>query len=500
VLNDRGDYIGQFGVGMLSAFMVADEIVVTSQSATPGTKPIRWIGRADGTYELTELDTLPGGPGSSIVLAPRHGMEHWTDPAMVASLVQEFGALLPVEVTVADPQPRRITTPELPWERTFSNPADRQAALTRYCKDTLGFEPLACIDLNLPTIGLSGVGFVLPTAATPAAANPHRVYLKRMLLGSHVGELLPNWAFFVRCVVNTSVLRPTASREALYEDELMLATRDALGQKIIDWAVTTLREDSALQRSFVNTHQLAIRSLALHNDDLLELAAQVLPYETTDGARTLTQVLADHGEIKYCASIEEYRRVAPIAAAHSIGLVNAGYVYDADLFARLAARHPDWKIAPLGTSDIEQVLDALDPAEELAFWDLLETARTTLEDIHAEPVIRTFDPPTVPTMLLTDADTEHQAALEATQAAAPSLWSGVLGQFGNPANRRKLVFNARNQAVQDLATVEDPGVRAAGIRTLYVTARLLAGEVLHHRDAQLLNESLDTLLNPRRPH
>ena len=55
----RGDYLGQFGIGLLSCFMVSPEIVVTSRSARgtgaggpvgaggPGGPGVRWRGRSE---------------------------------------------------------------------------------------------------------------------------------------------------------------------------------------------------------------------------------------------------------------------------------------------------------------------------------------------------------------------------------------------------------------------------------------------------------------------
>ncbi|MBR7678894.1 HSP90 family protein, partial [Streptomyces daliensis] len=56
------------------------------------------------------------------------------------------------------------------------------------------------------------VAYVLPSAVSPARRGAHRVHLKGMLLTERADELLPDWAFFVRCVIDTDSLRPTASR------------------------------------------------------------------------------------------------------------------------------------------------------------------------------------------------------------------------------------------------------------------------------------------------
>ena len=78
---------------------------------------------------------------------------------------------------------------------------------------------------------------MLPVPTNPASRAGHRVYLKRMLLAESAEGLLPEWAFFARCVVDATELRPTASREALYEDGLLESVREALGDQLRGWLV-----------------------------------------------------------------------------------------------------------------------------------------------------------------------------------------------------------------------------------------------------------------------
>ena len=49
---DADDFIGRFGIGLLSCFVVTDEIKVESRSAMGG-QAVCWCGKVDGTYELT---------------------------------------------------------------------------------------------------------------------------------------------------------------------------------------------------------------------------------------------------------------------------------------------------------------------------------------------------------------------------------------------------------------------------------------------------------------
>lgn len=501
----REEYLGQFGIGLLSAFMVADEIELVSHSAVdPDAPPVRWVGHADGRYDLTVLPAdTPVPVGSTVRLRARRDTDHWLAAETVVALAQEFGALLPVDVAVEVPLPgaegtawRRVSEPVLPWRATYADDDARAAALAEYCERTLGFTPLAHIDLEVPLAGLSGVAFVLPTAVPPGAGSRHRVYLKRMLLGTQVEDLLPDWAFFVRCVVDTGVLRPTASREQLYTDDTLLAAQEALAAQVRAWTVETLTSGTAVSRQVVTTHHLALRSLAVVDDEVLELVAQVLPFETTDGMQTLAHVREHHGDVVHTTSVEDYRRVAPVARAQGMTVVNAGYVYDAELLDRLA-RRPGWGVRVLRARDVAQVLEPLEPHRELAVLDQVQAAQHVVRPLDCDLVVRRFAPDQVPAVLLEDRDARHASDVRRTVAEADDLWGGVLAGFGGDTQEpaRRLVLNDTNPTVRRLlsAAPDDP-VLAAGVRSLYVTAVLLAGEPLRVREAELMNDAMGVLL------
>ena len=45
----RDDFIGQFGIGLLSGFLVSSEIVVITKSVQEQSPAVKWTGRMDGT-------------------------------------------------------------------------------------------------------------------------------------------------------------------------------------------------------------------------------------------------------------------------------------------------------------------------------------------------------------------------------------------------------------------------------------------------------------------
>ena len=117
----------------------------------------------------------------------------------------------------------------------------------------------------------------------PAERPRHRVHLKRMLLSDSVDNLLPDWAYFVRASIDTTELRPTASREALFDDENLTRTREALGEAVRRWIVRLGTTQPDRLAVFLDVHHLGVKALALHDDELLALVHRWLPFETTMG-------------------------------------------------------------------------------------------------------------------------------------------------------------------------------------------------------------------------
>lgn len=115
----RDGFLGRFGIGLLSCFVIADRIEVLTRSAT-GTAPVRFIGRDGGTYEVEELaDDDPTAPevGTVVSLVARPGLEDWTRADLVERLARTFGGALPVPVEVmrADGTWTEIVDPDPPW-------------------------------------------------------------------------------------------------------------------------------------------------------------------------------------------------------------------------------------------------------------------------------------------------------------------------------------------------------------------------------------------------
>ncbi|MET7300797.1 HSP90 family protein [Embleya sp. NPDC005575] len=497
----RRDYIGQFGIGLLACFVVADEITVVTRSArTADAPPVEWKAGADGRYTVRTLTSEEREePGTTVFLTPRRGSESWFAADRVIELARDFGALLPYPVTVvAGGEHTPITDTPAVWDRAYPTPERRRAALAAYCESRLGYTPLDVIDLDVPLAGVRGAAFVLPEAVSPAMRGRHRVHLKGMLLTENADGLLPDWAFFVRCVVDTDTLRPTASRESLYDDEALAGVRDALGGHIRDWLAQLAAHDQPRLARFLSVHHLGVKALARHDDELLRLVLPWLPFETTDGRIALDEFARRHPVVHVTPTVEEYRQVAPIAAAAGLGVVNGGYTYDLDLVHRLAEIRPGTTVTELDPDTVTAHLDSVDPTAELAAASFLAHARAALDPLSCDVSLRTFQPVTVPVLLLDGRDARgERGRAEAEQDAAgrgDDLWSGILGSLRGQGPRAQLVLNHLNPLVRRIAGLDDPELARAAVEGLYGQALLLSHRPLTSAETGLLGRSFLGLL------
>lgn len=117
----RSDFLGQFGIGLLACFVVAERIRVVSRSArTPDAAPVEWTARDDGSYTVR---TLPGDarpePGTTVHLVARAGAGEWLAEQRVLALARDFGSLLPYDVRVGE---EAVTDLPAPWDRSYPPP------------------------------------------------------------------------------------------------------------------------------------------------------------------------------------------------------------------------------------------------------------------------------------------------------------------------------------------------------------------------------------------
>jgi molecular chaperone HtpG len=491
----RSDYLGQFGIGLLSCFMVADTIVIRSRSAK-GTPAVEWTGSADGTFRVTEIDDeLP--IGTSVHLAPRFDADELLRAAAVRELATAFAEFLPVRVTIDAPGGDVDITRAAPFLDAATDPE----AAVQYGRDLLGAAPLDVIEIGEPATGTRGLAYVLPYAPPPGARQATRMYLGRMLLSERADDVLPDWAFFVRAVVDSTGLAPTASRESLVDDTALEHVREQLGAGIRRWVLDLgLREPHRLAQ-FVAVHEVGLKSLVRHDEELARFITRWLTLETTHGTLRIGDLVERFPHIRFAQTVDEFRQVAGISPASEV-LVNGGYLYDADLVRMLPELYPQVSVELV---DVGGELDRLDPPpldDRDAAVALEARAGGVLAASDCSVTVRSIDQPELAALYVADPEVLRRLDRGRTKGFTGALWGGVLDRIDATLSASRdddlsarLCLNWSNRVVRALVRVQDDAVFARTVQLLYIQALLAGHHPLSDADRALMTTALSDLVS-----
>lgn len=433
----RESFLGQFGIGLLSCFLVTDEIRVTTRRA--GTDETwLWVGRDDGTYSVALSPQPRAEPGTDVALRPRGSAADLLSAEVVERLAASYASYLPVDLVVETAGgPVIAAGRRFPWEG-----GGRDAALS-LGEVVVGARPLDVVDLSDPVSGVRGQAFVLPHPT--GTRGGHRLYAKRMLVGESVPDVLPDWAFFVRAVLDTERLALTASRESLADGDELAQTRARLGDQLKRWLLRMARTDRARAQEFFGVHHLG--------------------------------------------------QVAAIARAEDIAVLNAGYAYDRTILERWVARTDGLEAVRLEPEHLADRFSDPDPDEAAAFAPLLDVARQVLGRSEVRPVVRSFRPATMHAVLLVGRDAHRERDRRDVAAAVDDPWSAALAEIAEPDAVARFVLNAEHHAVRRLADCGDAELQRVALEALYAHALLAGRHPLTPFDSALVARALPALID-----
>ena len=487
-------YLGRFGIGLLSCFMVTDEIVVVSRSASASQPPhqaVEWRGRSDGTYSVRELQVGSAQPGTTVYLVAKAGLEEYFELDRLVELARRFGQMLPVPITVVCEGSATSVNREIPAWRIAP---DDDVTLSDLCQDSLGFRPIDIFPISAPAGGVEGFGFIRPDRSSSWASKSH-LYASGMFVGEGVSDLVPNWATFVGCILNSTGLGLTASREAIHEDARLEAASDEIAKAVRGRLVHLMRNDRDRFDAVMAVHDTEIRGLAVKDAEFLGLIIDLLDFETTLGRIRFGEFRREHERLLLARTAEQYRRLESVALAGSIRIFNGGYTYHEELLVAGAAQTPGLEIIAFDAADMVEQWPEIEDLDR--FKPLLDIGPEVLSDRGAELVVRRYQPASVSAFFALGSDAEFHRQVDRTKSIASGLWGEILESLvPHPQNLTptRLCLNAANPVVQRLALVSDRSLRKTGVEVLYVQSLMAGQHALTPAEFELLNRGMEVLL------
>jgi molecular chaperone HtpG len=501
---EAAELIGQFGLGFLSAFLLAGEVTLITRSVKGGPS-LRWHSTGDEHYEITPAERVDFGTTVELKIKP--AASFILSEQTLTDTVRAYADFLPIPIYInGDDYPVNLMAP--PWED--ATPA---RAIGEYIARVFnGMRPLCVFPLcdtrvsighDHITVPLQGFLFVPPgSVASVREYGDLNIFIRRMFICERERDLLPPWARFVRGVIECPLLQPTASREGIHQDENFELVRQALEIQLGQGLQQLAQDDPGVWRKVVRGHSDVIIGWAVSDNDFFEKVEDIVTFRTTRGSLSLPEYLEQSGGSLYYVTRElGSLQEQVLAEARDVPAIDASWFSVTPFLEKYAQRHADVNLVQLD-GESQQLLR---PASEGIFTPLLEHYRAA--GIRA--AVASFRPAEAPALVLYPQGAELAREAEASLQAGdlPGPLAGLVheyieGRFGDRDELAgTLYLNAANPLVRRLAEKPPAGeTRAAVLGLIHQVARLFAGRMLSAADAvgafAEMTRSLQGLVRP----
>src|SRR4030095_10966812 len=268
IIGDQGaqqlaEFIGQFGVGFYSSFMVADKVTLVTRRAGESTATL-WESMGDGAYNLAEAERSGRGTTITLHLKPvdsENGIDDFTDQWVLSRIVRRYSDFVSYPIIhkfereetprdgagnlVADAQPTFVIEDKILnsmkpiWSRAQAEITEREYAdFYRHISHDWT-EPFKTIPLKAEgKIEYQALLFIPSKAPHDlfyhGAESGLRLYARRVMIMERCEDLLPRYLRFIKGVVDSADLPLKFSRQRLQQDRHITQIRKWLTKKVLD--------------------------------------------------------------------------------------------------------------------------------------------------------------------------------------------------------------------------------------------------------------------------
>ncbi|HEX8914715.1 MAG TPA: hypothetical protein VF796_20355, partial [Humisphaera sp.] len=501
---DGGSLIGQFGVGLFSAFLLADKLVVETRKAD-GSPAVRW--EAGPGTDITLASSDRAATGTSVTLHLKEPFRFLAEQAEpLEEAVKEYADFLPVPIHL-NGSPTRANLITAAWFEPTPERESIEIELESFFHETA----LEVIPVRTERPApVAGALYVTPQRTPGFSGEPVvTVTLRRMVISRRVQGLIPEWASFLRGVLELDGCSPTASREDLVRDAAFERARQTLEDLLYKHFEELADRDLPRLQSVLSWHRYTFAGAALTNDRLRALLRKCYPFGTSRGPMTFEQIAgaseADalfEDEASHVVWFNADRRQEAWANGLFVGdgkppCVHAVRSFEESLLAAMAsdavrdgqAAKVDLRPASPGAPNFARTILGLSDAE-----DAPEAWQQFLAATGAKAMVASFDEKT-PVMAFLNERHELLRTFEDLKKTGevPSAFQRLIDQHfaDDRPTKNEVLLNRKHPLVKRALDQKASHPLASVLRLLVTQALTAAGANVPNEARRLQAEDLD---------
>lgn len=384
---DEIDIIGQFGVGFYSAFMVAKKIVVISKK--PNNPAYKWESSGEDGYSISEAEKET--EGTDITLYLRDDTEEvnysdYLDKYQIETLVKKYSDYVryPITMMVEKSVPvegkedeyqtieelKTLNTMVPLWRRDKKDIKEEEYNSFYKSQFNDWNDPQEVIHYSLEgNISYKALLYIPSKAPYNYYSKDYQpglqLYSKGVFIMNNAKDLLPDYYYFVKGLIDTDDVSLNISREILQQNSQLQALNKSVSKKIKSTLVNMLTKDREKYEKFFKNFGYSLKygcyeDYGMHKDELVDLllfySSKEEKYVTLKEYKE--RMSEEQKDIYYASgkSIESIKKLPQIEQLLSKGYEVLYFVDDIDEFVVMMLNQYDgknFKSAQKASSDFD---------------------------------------------------------------------------------------------------------------------------------------------------
>ncbi|GAA0724176.1 molecular chaperone HtpG [Dokdonella soli] len=492
--------IGQFGVGFYSAFIVADNVTLTTRKAgAPAGESVRWESAGSGEYTLENVDAPQRGTTVTVHLKPDES--EFLDAWKLRELIKRYSdhVAFPIRLPAqkdggASDQSRTdefetVNHAAALWTRPKSELKDEDyqafyKSLSHDFNDALAWT-------HNRVEGSQNYSLLLYVPERPPfdavfsgrdERKGLKLYIRRVFIMDASEQLLPSYLRFVRGVVDSDDLPLNVSREILQENRLVAQIRSACVKRVLDLLEKLAKDEPEKFQQFTTAFGNVLKEGIAEDGANRERIAKLLRFASTKSEDAQKSVSLDDyiGRMQADQEAIWYITADSHAAAKGSPQIEALRAKGTEVLL-LSDRIDEWMIGYLGEYAGKKLRNAA--KGDLDAADGGDAERRKQADEAAQPVLKKLAEllgPKVEQVRVSQRLTESPSCIVLGEYDMALHMQRLLREAGHevPDSKPILEINPAHPLVQKLAAETDD-TRSADIgQLLFEEAQLAAGDQL----------------------
>ena len=330
--------IGQFGVGFYSAFIVADQVTLTTRrEGLTAAEGVRWESDGRGAYTLEPVEQP--SRGTTVVLHLRESEDDLLTGYRLRSIIKKYSDHISLPILMPpDPAEGQAVSAEdqAPAAETPVNQASAlwarpKSELTEqdyrdFYKHVAGdfTDPLAWVHSKIEGTYEYTLLLFIPSRAPfdlwlPKAGRGVKLHIRRVFVLEDSGQLMPQYLRFVRGVIDSSDLPLNVSRELLQGSRVVDSIRSNATKKMLRLLADLAEKEPEKYAAFWNEFGQVLKEGLAEDFGNRDEIARLLRFTSTRSASAEPDVsLADYtGRMKEGQQHIYYLLAPGLAAAQA---------------------------------------------------------------------------------------------------------------------------------------------------------------------------------------